>query len=100
MNTESHKTVRSLCEGALMIAMAEILSFLPLYRLPWGGSIDLSMLPIFIFCTRWGLGPGLLVSAAHAVLQMLGGGAVAQCGACLYIDRHGREIHLSADPHT
>ena len=38
--------VRALTEGAVMIALAEILSFLPLYKLPWGGSIDLAMLPV------------------------------------------------------
>ena len=73
----SHKSVRRLCEGALMIAMAEILSFLPLYKLPWGGAIDLAMLPVFLFCTRWGFGPGILVSASHAVLQTLFEGGIA-----------------------
>ncbi len=74
---KSHKDLRCLCEGALMIALAEILSFLPLYKMPWGGSIDLAMLPIFIFCARWGFGPGLLVSLAHAVLQTLFEGGIA-----------------------
>ena len=77
-----HKTthqagIRRLCEGALLIAFAEILSFLPLYRMPWGGSIDLAMLPIFVFCARWGFGPGMLVSTAHAVLQTLFEGGIA-----------------------
>ncbi len=74
---KSHKDLRCLCEGALMIALAEVLSFLPLYKMPWGGSIDLAMLPIFIFCARWGFGPGLLVSLAHAVLQTLFEGGIA-----------------------
>ena len=73
----SRTAVRTLCEGALMIALAEILSFLPLYKMPWGGSIDLAMLPIFLFCTRWGFGPGMLASIAHAVLQTLFEGGIA-----------------------
>ena len=73
----SHATLRSLCEGAVMIALAEILSFLPLYKMPWGGSVDLAMLPIFVFCVRWGFGPGILVSAAHAILQTLFEGGIA-----------------------
>lgn len=77
MNTKSHNAVRTLCEGALMIALAEILSFLPLYKMGWGGSIDLAMLPIFVFCARWGFGPGLLVSFAHAILQTLFEGGIA-----------------------
>ena len=60
-----------------MIALAEILSFLPLYKLPWGGSVDLAMFPIVLFCVRWGFGPGMLVSCAHAVLQTLFEGGIA-----------------------
>ena len=35
---QSHKQLRALTEGAILIALAEILSFLPLYKMPWGGS--------------------------------------------------------------
>lgn len=73
----NHLRVRSICEGAILIAAAEILSLLPLYRLPWGGSIDLSMLPILLFCVRWGFGPGMVVSCAHAILQALFEGGIA-----------------------
>ena len=66
-----HLRLRALTEGAILIAMAEILSFLPFYKLPWGGSIDLAMLPIIVACVRWGFGPGMLVSIAHALLQTL-----------------------------
>ena len=69
--------VRALTEGAIFIALAEILSFLPLYKLPWGGSIDLAMLPILIFCCRWGFGPGMVASCAHAILQTLLEGGIA-----------------------
>ncbi len=72
-----HHRLIVLCEGAIMIALAEILSFLPLYKLPWGGSIDFAMLPILLFCVRWGFGPGMLVSVAHAVLQTLFEGGIA-----------------------
>ena len=72
-----HYRLRQLCEGAIMIAVAEILSFLPLYKLPWGGSIDFAMLPIILFCVRWGFAPGMLVSIAHGFLQMLFEGGIA-----------------------
>lgn len=72
-----HRSVRALTEGAILIAAAEVLSFLPLYKLPWGGSIDFAMLPILLFCTRWGFGPGMLVSCAHAILQTLFEGGIA-----------------------
>ena len=70
-------SVRALTEGAIMIAAAEILSFLPLYKLPWGGSIDLAMLPILLFCVRWGFGPAMIVSFAHGLLQTLFEGGIA-----------------------
>lgn len=75
--TNSHMRVRALCEGAILIAVAEILSFLPLYKMPWGGSIDLSMLPIILYCVRWGFGPGMIAACAHAVLQTLFEGGIA-----------------------
>ena len=74
---QTHKSLRTLTEGAILIAMAEILSFLPLYKMPWGGSLDLAMLPIIVFCVRWGFGPGLIVSFAHALLQTLFEGGIA-----------------------
>lgn len=75
--TKKHRSIRALTEGAILIAAAEVLSFLPLYKLPWGGSIDLAMLPIILFCVRWGFGPGMLVACAHAVLQTLFEGGIA-----------------------
>lgn len=75
--TKSHLTIRALTEGAILIAVAEILSFLPLYKLPWGGSIDFAMLPIILFCVRWGFGPGMIVSCAHALLQTMFEGGIA-----------------------
>ena len=76
-NQTSHTRLRSLTEGAILIALAEILSFLPLYKMPWGGSIDLAMRPIIVYCVRWGFGPGLIVSFAHGILQTLFEGGIA-----------------------
>ena len=72
-----HYRLLALCEGAILIALAEILSFLPFYKFPWGGSIDLAMLPIIVLCVRWGFGPGMLAAAAHAILQTLFEGGIA-----------------------
>ena len=69
--------IRTLTEGAVMIALAQILSLLPLYKLPWGGSIDLAMLPVILYAVRWGFGPGLVMSFAHGALQMLFEGGIA-----------------------
>ena len=63
--------LRALCEGAIMVALAQVLSMIKLWELPQGGSITLGMLPIFLYCARWGFGPGMLASAAYAVLQLI-----------------------------
>ena len=75
--SKTHRSIQALTEGAILIAAAEVLSFLPLYKLPWGGSIDFAMLPVLLFCARWGFGPGMLVSCAHAILQTLFEGGIA-----------------------
>ena len=48
---KNNKT-RTLCEAAIFIAMAEILSFIKLYEFPNGGSVTLEMLPIILFAVR------------------------------------------------
>lgn len=53
-NATQHRSVRALCEGAIMVALAQILAYLKLYELPQGGSITLAMVPIFFFAVRWG----------------------------------------------
>ena len=57
---KSHMRVRALCEGAVLVAVAQILSYLKLWEMPWGGSVVLSMIPLVLYAVRWGLGAGLL----------------------------------------
>ena len=68
---------RMLCEGAILVAMAQILGYLKLWEMPWGGSITLSMLPIFLFAVRWGLGNGLAAAFVFGWCQLLGDGGFA-----------------------
>ena len=73
--TKSRVALRVLCEGALMVALAQILSYLKLWELPQGGSVTIGMFPIFLFCIRWGFGPGMLASVVFSVLQLVLDGA-------------------------
>ena len=68
---------RMLCEGAIMVAIAQVLSYVKLWEMPWGGSIVLSMVPLILFSVRWGLGSGLLASFAFGVLQFMFDGGFA-----------------------
>lgn len=65
-------TTRMLANAALCIALAFVLSYIRLYKLPQGGSITLaSMLPIFLFAYAYGVAPGMLVGAAYGILQFI-----------------------------
>ena len=77
MKSTSKLTLRALTEGAIFVAMAQILGYIKLFSLPNGGSITLNMLPIFIYCARWGFGPGMLASISYSILQLLLDGAYA-----------------------
>ena len=69
--------LRALTEGAIMVALAQVLGYIKLFDLPQGGSVCLGMLPVFICCARWGFGPGILASFAFSLLQLLLDGGYA-----------------------
>lgn len=69
----SQKT-KLLAEGAAMVALATVLSFIRIIKMPWGGSVTLlSMLPIVIFSIKNGVKNGLIVSFAFSLIQFLQG---------------------------
>ena len=72
-----NQKVRMMCEGAILLAAAQILSMWKLWEMPWGGSVVLAMVPLILFCTRWGLKAGLLEGFAFGVLQFLFDGGFA-----------------------
>ena len=69
--------LRALTEGAVMVAIAQVLSLLKLWEMPWGGSVVLAMVPIILYAVRWGLGQGLLAAFAFGVLQFVFDGGFA-----------------------
>lgn len=64
------KKVKILTEMAVAVALATILNFLPLWKMPQGGTISLEMLPVFIIALRWGIGPGFMSGIAYGLLQL------------------------------
>lgn len=69
MSNKNSKTVL-MVEGAVMVALATALSYVRIFKLPWGGSITaLSMLPIVVYSIRRGLKHGFMASFAFALLQ-------------------------------
>ena len=75
--SNSHLRVRALCEGAILVALAFILSFVKLYELPNGGSLTPAMFPILLYALRWGLPRGLIASFVFGLLQLIFDGAYA-----------------------
>lgn len=68
---KQHLRIRALCEGAVMVALAQALSYLKIFTLPNGGSVTLAMFPILFFAVRWGLGKGLLAGFCFGALQLI-----------------------------
>ena len=68
MKPAARQKVLRLCEGALMVALALILSYFKIQFLQ-AGSINLCMVPVILYAVRWGLGPGLLAGAAFGTLK-------------------------------
>ena len=70
-----HNAIRALVEGALFVAIAEILGFIKIWHMPEGGSVSLMMVPMVIYALRWGVQQGLLAGLALGVVDfMIAGG--------------------------
>ena len=67
-----HLRVRALTEGAIMVAVAQILSYFKLFGdMVNGGSITFAAFPLVLFALRWGVGRGLLASFSFGILQLI-----------------------------
>ncbi len=75
--TKTHRAVLMLCEGAIMVVLAQILGYIKVWEMPWGGSICLSMLPVVCYACRWGLSAGLMSGFVLGVLQFMFDGGIA-----------------------
>ncbi len=70
----SHNKVTALVEGAVMVALAAVLSYVRLFHLPWGGSVTLlSMLPICLYSIKRGIVHGISASFVFALIQLMQG---------------------------
>ena len=77
MSTKKHLRIRALTEGAMLVAAAQVLSYLKLYTFPQGGSVTPAMFPILLYALRWGMPRGLLAGFAYGSLQLIFDGAYA-----------------------
>ena len=94
-NTDkSRMSTRVMSEGAMMIALATVLSLIKLWEMPYGGAVTMfSMLPIVLMSYRHGPKWGLFTAFTHSILQLIMGiknvGYCATIGAqiaCILLD--------------
>lgn len=72
-----NRKTRTLCEAAILIALASVLELITLYKLPQGGSVTLSMLPLVLFAVRHGCGWGAMAGFVFGGINyMMGGHAI------------------------
>ncbi|MBQ8332046.1 MAG: energy-coupled thiamine transporter ThiT [Clostridia bacterium] len=70
--------IRTLCECAIMLALAVALSYVKIFQLPFDGSITLlSMLPLCLISIKHGLMWGLGTAFCYSWFQILQGGVFA-----------------------
>ena len=69
--------LRALTEGAILVALAFVLSFVKLYELPNGGSLTPAMFPIVLYGLRWGVARGLGAGFVFGLMQLIFDGAYA-----------------------
>ncbi len=76
--------VYALCQCGILIALATILSFLPIIEMPMGGSVTLaSMLPILLigvkFGYKWGLGSATVFMVMQLLQSLIKGNVFVWC---------------------
>lgn len=82
----SNKKIKAMTEGAILVAAATALSYVKLLELPQGGSVCIGMLPIFLFCARWGWKESFLTAFAYGMLQLIFDGAYAAGPTSMVMD--------------
>lgn len=66
-----NKRLLMLVEIAIFATLAFVLDFFTLFKMPQGGSVNLSMIPVFIVAFRWGLKAGLASGFIFGFLQLI-----------------------------
>jgi len=60
-----------LTEAALAIALAFVFGLLPAFKMPFGGSISLEMIPLILLALRQGFVVGTVAGVAYGLLDLL-----------------------------
>jgi thiamine transporter len=64
------RDTRVLTEAALAVALSFVLGFIVLFKMPFGGSVSLEMIPLILLALRQGWKVGVLAGAAYGLLDL------------------------------
>ncbi len=71
----SSERTKTLCRGALVIALSAVLSMITVFKSPYGGSVTAaSMVPLLVFSVKNNTGWSVLTAFCYSLIQMLLGG--------------------------
>lgn len=71
MSTAKRVTTRCLCESAILIAIATILSEIKVITIPFGGGITIcAMVPMILLSYRWGMKWGFFSAFVFGLIQL------------------------------
>lgn len=70
------KKTRILTECATAVALAVLCSFIKVWEMPQGGSVALTMVPLFVVSFRRGALAGVISGSVYGVVSMLISGAI------------------------
>jgi len=64
------RDTRVLTEAALAVALAFVLGFVVLFKMPFGGSVSLEMIPLILLALRQGWKVGIVAGATYGLLDL------------------------------
>lgn len=68
--------IRGISEISMAAALSVLLSFIVLFKMPQGGSVSLSMIPIIIVAYRRGGASGMITGAVYGILAVFIDGVI------------------------
>ena len=71
-----NKKLQIMVESAIMIALAVVLSFVKVWSMPQGGTISLTMLPLFLLSFRRGAIAGIISGIIYGAISIIIDGVI------------------------
>lgn len=71
-----NKKLLTMVESAIMIALAVILSFVKIWSMPQGGTVSLTMLPLFVLAFRRGATAGIVGGIIYGAISIIFDGVI------------------------